>query len=267
MKMPISSVVGVWLVLLTLAWPMQAAEVAVQVENLAPEGGVYLSPMWVGFDGPQFRLFTTVGTGTPSDGLTQLATQGDASLLEQEFKTAVPNGVQGIVNASQGSPNAPNFAPGATGKTTFDLDPGTNRFMDFAAKVYPGTSAFIASSSPIEVFDAQGQFKGKQIITVLGSEVLEAPTSSAVGSTSTRAAVLSARAAALTIAGGNTGSNAAAANGGTLPGVTFDPVASDLTLPGAVVARITIVPEPATLFLLAGGSLMLLRRRRHAGPK
>ena len=236
MKMPILSIVGVWLVLLALAWPVQAAEVAVQVENLAPRGGVYLSPMWVGFDGPQFRLFTTTDTSTPSAGLTQLAMQGDASLLEQEFRTAVVDGVQGVIGASRGSLNAPNFAPGAMGKSTFDLDPGTNRFMNFAAKVYPGTSAFIASSSQIEVFDDQGQFKGKQIITVLGSQVLEAPTPSNGG-------------------------------GATLPGVTFDPVASDLTLPGAVVARITVVPEPATLFLLAGGSLMLLRRRRRTSRK
>jgi len=35
----------------------------------------------------------------------------------------------------------------------------------------------------------------------------------------------------------------------------------------AVVARITVVPEPATIFLLAGGSLILLRRRRHTDQK
>jgi len=52
-----------------------------------------------------------------------------------------------------------------------------------------------------------------------------------------------------------------------LPRVLFDPVASNLEAPNAVVARITIVPEPATVFLLAGGSLILLRRRRHANQK
>ncbi|RPJ37081.1 MAG: hypothetical protein EHM35_07030, partial [Planctomycetaceae bacterium] len=163
------SIISAWLMLLALVWPAQAVEVTVQVENLAPEGGVYLSPMWVGFDGPQFRLFTTTNAGTPSPGLTQLATDGDASLLQQEFQNTVQDGVEGLISTGQDSPNAPNFAPGTTGQRTFDLDPGTNRFMNFAAKVYPGATTFIASTSQIDLFDDEGQFNGKQIITILGT--------------------------------------------------------------------------------------------------
>jgi hypothetical protein len=55
MKRRILSIKGAWLVLLALVWPVRAVEVTLQVENLSPEGGVYLSPTWVGFDGPQIR--------------------------------------------------------------------------------------------------------------------------------------------------------------------------------------------------------------------
>ncbi len=246
-----------WLVLMALVWPAQAVEVTVQVENLAPEGGVYLSPMWVGFDGPQFSLFTTTNAGTPSAGLTQLATTGDASLLQQEFQNSVQDGVEGLIGTGLESPNSPNFAPGTSGQRTFDLDPGTNRFMNFAAKVYPGATTFIASTSQIDLFNDEGQFNGKQIITILGTDVMEASTSGTSKTTATT------KQSSLTIAG-NSGSSVTAAN---LPGVVFDPVATNLALPGTVVARITVVPEPATIFLLAGGSLILLSRRRHAGQK
>jgi hypothetical protein len=32
------------------------------------------------------------------------------------------------------------FAPGSTGRRTFDLDPGTNQYMGFAAKLDPAES-------------------------------------------------------------------------------------------------------------------------------
>jgi hypothetical protein len=260
MERRILSIISAWLVLLALVWPAQAVEVGVQVENLAPEGGVYLSPVWVGFDGPQFRLFTTVNTGTPSPGLTRLATDGDPLLLQQEFRAAVPTGAEGLISAPEGSEGAPNFAPGTTGQRSFDLDPATNRFLNFASKVYPGTDAYIASRSQVEIFDAEGQFKGKQIITILGSEVLEVTPSG----DNQNAATVGTNKSDLMITGGTSGNTTA---NGRLPGVVFDATASDTTLPNTVVARITIVPEPATVFLLAGGSLILLRKRRNAAPK
>jgi len=261
MKKRIVSIMGASLVLLALVWPVQAVEVAVELENLAPHGGVLLSPVWVGFDGQQFKL----STAPASAGLTLLATTGNASLLRQEFRTAAPDGVDGIISASAGSSNAPNFAPGTQGIGTFALDPTTDRFMNFASKVYPLAGGFIASTTPIEIFDAQGNFKGKQIVTILGSEVMQ--TGSGSTTTTDRSRTSTITAAAVTaqpplIVPNTNEAAAAAALTGSLTGIKFDSVASNVKLPNAVVARITVVPEPATIFLLAGGSLILLRRRK-----
>jgi len=260
MSMRVLSMLGIWLTLLAVGWPLQAAEVSVEVENLAPTGGVFLSPMWVGFDDGQFKL----STGTGGVGLDLLAQNGDTTVLQKEFRTAATKGVDGVIDASKVWSSSPFFGPGTSGTQTFALDPTTDRFMNFASKVYPFTAAFIASQSPIEIFDAQGKFMGKQIITVLGSEVQEvAPltsgttaTSNKSQSTSTTRPSLADRLASLT---GN-GVTLTSKDGSTV--AHFDAVASNLELPNTAVARITIVPEPATVILLAGGSLMLLRRRR-----
>ncbi len=247
MKIGIVSIIGALLVLPALVRPVQAVDVAVEFENLAPHGGVVLSPIWVGFNGQQFTLSAT----SPSNGLKQLAATGDASLLRQEFRTAAPDGVDGIIAALAGSPNAPNFAPGTTGTGTFTVDPATDRFMTFAGKVYPLSNSLVVGTTPLEVFDAQGNFKGKQIVTILGRDIIHA----AAGSTAGTASISDGKSRIRT-----TGATTLADAG--LAGMKFDSVASDCTLPNAAVARITVVPEPATIFLLAGGSLILLRRRK-----
>ena len=254
MNVRVLSILGIWLTLLAVGWPLQAAEVSVQVENLAPTGGVYLSPMWVGFDDGQFKLSDGIG-------LDLLAQNGDVTVLQKEFRTAAPQGVDGVIDASTVWPSSPFFGPGTSGMQDFELDPATNRFMNFASKVYPAAAAFIASNTPIEIFDAQGKFMGKQIITILGSEVQEVETPTSETGTSATAAIVTGSSQA-------DGTITLVSNGVTLTSnnesivAHFDPVASNYELPNATVARITIVPEPATVILLAGGSLVLLRRRR-----
>lgn len=265
MKTRILSMLGVSLTLLVSLQPAGAMQVTVEVENLAPQGGVYLSPVWVGFDGPQFRLFTTVDTSAPSAALTRLATQGDASILQQEFRQTVRDGVEGLIGASEGSSGAPNLAPGVTARQSFDLDPQTNRYLTFAAKVYPSTDGYIAGEQAIDLFTADGQFKGKQIITILGSEILRATTKSGGTDESDSDRDTATSTSADTTAKTSlvmTDTTTATVSGSDLSRVSFDPVASDCSLPNAVIARITVVPEPATIFLLAGGSLALLSGRR-----
>jgi len=261
------SILAIWLTLLAVGWPLQAAEVSVEVENLAPTGGVFLSPMWVGFDDGQF----TLSTETDGIGLALLAQNGDVTVLQKEFRTAAPQGIDGVIEASTVWPSAPFFGPGTSGMQNFTLDPATNRFMNFASKVYPSTAAFIASNTPIEIFDAQGKFTGKQIITILGSEVQEVATltnGTAVTADQSQSATGTLTAAEIVDRSSLTQTLRLVSNGVTLTGKNtstvahFDPVALNLDLPNTAVARITVVPEPATVILLAGGSLVLLRRRR-----
>lgn len=262
-------------VVLVAVGPLQAVEIVIEIENLAPQGGVYLTPVWVGFHGGQYDLLQLGEPIAPGGGLERLAEDGDPSVLRTEFAAAVANGVDGVIAAPGGFPSGGVFAPGEASQGRFELDPVQNRFMSFAAMVIPSNDAFIASWDPIEIFGPTGDFLGKQIVTVLGIEVLDAGTES---NTEMDANFLNQTAPGqgLTTADpvlrhlgfigsvANPSGTPVILGGSNDMGVFFDRVAADFKLENAVIARITIVPEPATALLLLGGCLALLRRRRAA---
>ena len=238
--------------LLAMIGPLQAddREVIVTIENLAPENGVFLTPVWVGFHNGSFNLFDPGGLA--SNALERIAEDGDASVLSAEF-AAVAGGIDEVILAPDGIPDAPVFDPGDSSMAQFILASETNRYMSFASMIIPSNDAFIGNSNPmaIEIFDAVGTFKGKQIITILGSMIWDAGTEL---NTEMDAAFLNQT-------DPNTGETTScpvlphpgflgsAANAGSVPvilgatngaGVFFDPVAADFTLPHTVVARITV---------------------------
>ncbi|MHC4226836.1 MAG: spondin domain-containing protein [Planctomycetota bacterium] len=69
--------------LLLAAAPLQAKdqEIIVRIENLGPEGGVYFTPVWMGFHDGSFDLFDPGGLA--SEALERLAEDGDASQLRR----------------------------------------------------------------------------------------------------------------------------------------------------------------------------------------
>jgi len=262
--------------LLLVALPVHAAEVVVLVENMAPENGVFLAPLWVGFHNGAFDLFDA-GKPIPAGGaFERLVEDGDPEALQLMFSAAVPGGAGGFVAAPEGFPDVPVFEPGERASTTFELDPTQNRYMSFAAMILPSNDAFIANDNPqaIELFDAAGKFKGKQVITIFGADVWDAGTE------------LNNEQDAAFLDQGEPGAGVSTAEPVKLhPGfigsyndrginVTpiilgahlgddayFDRIAADFTQPNAVVAQITIIPEPATAVFLIAGGLALLRKR------
>ena len=208
-----------------------------------------------------------------------MAEDGDPEPLQSEFAAAVPGGISGFILAPQGFSDVPVFEPGEQGTVTFDLDPVKHRYMSFAAMVLPSNDAFLGNDNPtlIELFDAAGNFKGKQVFRILGSEVWDAGTEL---NNETDAAFLNQSAP-------NTGTttsdpvqlhpgfigayaNPAAGQESIIlgaamdPGIRFDPIACDFTRPGTVVADIICIPEPATAALLVAGSFLLLMTRPRA---
>lgn len=156
--------------------PPDLVEVTVTVENLAPDNGTLLTPLWVGFhDG----TFDTYDRGRPaSAGLESLAEDGSASLLSREFISSGAGLVDGVIPGPGGATVGP-IDTGETTSFTFTLDRSlaSSRFFNYAAMILPSNDAFIANGNPeaFQIFDENGNFLGADFV-VRGNQVLDAGT-------------------------------------------------------------------------------------------
>ena len=243
----------------------QATRITVTVENLTPEGGVYFTPLWVGFHDGSFDSFNP---GDPaSASLEMLAEGGDASGLSADIG-GVAGSADGLVLAPDGFPGAPVFDPGDSAGLTIDLDPMASRYFSYASMVIPSNDAFFGNDDPTahEIFDMTGAFTGPLDILVFGSAVwdagtelndgLGAPFSTLGGMSTDEMAVIGVH-GGLGVLLGTT----------TAAGTTIDPVLGDFTQPGYQLARISItrVPEPQLLALLGLGAGVMFASRRRRG--
>ena len=153
---------------------MPETNVTVTIENLAPENGTFITPVWVGFHDGEFD---TYDRGRPaSSGLESLAEDGDTEEISAEF-LASGNSIDGTI-VGTGGVEGP-IDPGETASHTFavDSEDPNNRFLNYASMVLPSNDAFIANGDPlaVPVFDESGNFIGADFI-VYGDEVLDAGT-------------------------------------------------------------------------------------------
>jgi hypothetical protein len=262
------------LVIVAAAGSLRAAEVVVQVQNLSETNGFWLSTMWVGFHDGSFDLFDAGVHTRPGGGLERLAEDGNPEPLRAEFAQQTPGGISGIIEAPGGIGDLVFFGPGETASMRFTVDPVSQRFMSFAAAVMPANDAFIGNEDQrgIELFSETGWWWGTRLIEIGGCDVWDAGTE---WNTMKDAGFLNQSAPNDGIA---TVADivphrelvqykmyAAAIEGATNSlGIYFDPEAADFVANNRPVCRIIIIPEPATVALLAAGALMLRRTRRRA---
>lgn len=160
----------------SLSLSAATVNVTVKIENLAPEKGVYLTPVWVGFHNGSFD-FVEIGK-TASPGLERLAEDGESLFLGDEFLDAELSA--GVVNGTIFSQDdIPPIAPGGVTELTFTLDDDAfqSRFFSYASMVIPSNDAFIGNDDPQghPVFNAAGEFVGGSFV-VTGGDVLDAGT-------------------------------------------------------------------------------------------
>lgn len=237
----------------------ETQEIIVTVENLAPSGGFYFTPVWMGFHNGSFDLFDPGGLA--SEELERIAEDGDASFLQAGFEAAVggaAGGINMVVTAPEDFAGAPVFDPGDTSMIQLTVDSKVNSYMSYVSMIIPSNDAFIGNHNPmgIELFDAAGKFKGKQIITILGSMVWDAGTelnneldAAFINQASPNTGVTT-TCPVLPHPGflgsyANPGSDPIILGGTGPADIMFDHVATDFMLPYASVARITIEPAPA----------------------
>lgn len=253
----------------------QATIVEVEVSNLFDDGGLALTPVWLGFHDGTFDSFD-VGSAS-SASLQALAEGGDVSGIVADFSATNASGQQGVLTAPAGFPGAPVFEPGESATSaTFDINATDNGYFSFLSMLIPTNDAFIGndSATAYSLFDLSNNFVGLDIL-VLGSNVWDAGTELNTGFGSpflagagaqprqdengvvTQHAGLTVLAGGLSIFGGNTPA-----------GYSIDQAAADFTAQGFQVARITVsqVPVPASAGLFAMGMFALagFNRRKNA---
>ena len=245
-----------------------ATQVSITVENLTPSGGLYFTPLWVGFHDGTFDSFDLGAMASSS--IEAIAEEGAVGGIRADF-ASVAGGVDAVVTAPAGFPGPPVFDPGEISSLTIDLNPASNRYFSFSSMVIPSNDAFIGNDNPMayEIFDATGVFADPLEILVLGNEIWDAGTEvndgqgaafSALGGTSTdETALISVHSGLGSLLGTD-----------TVAGTTIDPVLGDFTQTGFQLARITInaVPEPHVLALLGLGiGLMVAGKKRHPADR
>ncbi|WP_303905221.1 spondin domain-containing protein [Thiohalomonas denitrificans] len=252
---------------LAVASNASATQIMVQVDNLAPDQGATLTPLWSGFHGGDFDLFDF---GDPaSEALERLAEDGDTGPAMDAFAATTPNGVQGTLPAAIG--------PGESLSMGFLLnDSEAQRYFSYAAMVVPSNDAFISNDDPkaYSIFDDEGKFTGTDFV-VKGSDVWDAGTE--VNSEVPEETALLGQ----TVPDTGTDENGVVEpHPGLMEpgdgGIVDDPrfTNADFSSEGYELARITVserepvsVSEPSTLALLVGGFLAaFLGARRKRKP-
>ncbi len=238
-------------VAIAATFAVQATEIKVKVELLTATGGVFATPLWVGFHDGSFDSYDT---GSPASlGIERIAEDGDVSELRAIFASST-TGQDGVILNPEGFAGAPVFEPGSSSTMVFDLDQSTQRYLSYATMIIPSNDAFVANANPMahQLFDGEGNFVGPFTFTVYGSQVRDAGTEE---NTELDAAFLNQSA-------GNTGNmtsesisvhlgfngsmgnpNAMPVNilGGTVAsGDVIDPVLGDFTTSNYPIMRITV---------------------------
>lgn len=239
-----------------------AVQVQVTIENLAPAGGVALSPFFLAAHDGTFDAFDA---GAAASAATQnVAEFGNGGPQIAAFNSAYPAGVATTLVATTNAFGPGIFLPGGAGSVVLTLDPSLNRYLSFGAMVVPSNDFFLGNDSPtaVQLFDAGGNFVASTL-TLTGTNIWDAGTE-----------VNAPFGAAFTV--GQDATDHVAEGGLITPGGDFTPYAGAATAAGysftsapaagSPVARISfaVVPEPATFATAALLALpAFLGRRRH----
>ncbi len=266
-----------WMIAPALASPMT---VEITVTNLAPTGGVHVTPVWVGFHDGTFDIYNL---GDPaSSALERIAEDGNPMPLSDAFTASSAGMEQGVIvgpGAGAGFPPPPVIPPGGMASLLITLDSSlaSSRYFSYAAMVVPSNDYFIANGDPLAhpVFTSGGLFNsdpgtpGLISFTVLGTQVRDAGTEVSDEMFDTTAFL------------GQSMNNTGADENGVVhaPTASYTPggpvlsdsrfTNADFLANGYQIARIELrsVPEPTTALLLPLGGLILLgvKRLRRGG--
>ena len=162
----------------TLASSASAATLRVSVENLAPENGTLLTPLWVGFHDGGFDIYDRGVSLDLFPGTESLVEDGATEEISAQFDLVGAGEVQGTILGLEGATPGP-IDSGEVASLLFEVDPSlpSSQYFSYASMVIPSNDAFIANGNPFahEIFDDAGNFLGADFI-IAGSQVLDGGT-------------------------------------------------------------------------------------------
>ena len=250
-----------------------AITLKVTITNIAPTGGVYLTPVWVGFHNGSFDSYDG-GTASAAE-LEALAEDGNTGPISGVFAA---NGTLVATGTTQTGTRVQStlgglIAPGTSAMGTFSVDTtGANRYLSYASMVLPSSDYYVANGNPL-AHDLSGLTIGSSTSFFIG-----APGTVNDAGTEVNDFATSAGNPLFGIAGGQTGANQGADEGGVNTNVA-SPFASFLNQPvGGVageldfnnytngIARVDVeaVPLPAPIAMMGAvmvGAGLFARRR------
>jgi Ca2+-binding RTX toxin-like protein len=143
----------------------------ISVQNLAPQNGTALTPLWFGLHNGRFDTFDRGRTA--SLGVERIAEDGNTAVISQEFTQAGFGKTQGVV----AGPNGP-ILTGESAELLVDVENSkSDRYLNYAAMLLPSNDFFVANNKQREhaIFDANGNFIGADFV-ITGDEVYDAGT-------------------------------------------------------------------------------------------
>jgi PEP-CTERM motif/Spondin_N len=252
----ISLRIGLVAAAMLAASPARAGEIQITVTNDQPAGGFALAPVWFGVQNGTFTAFTP---GLPANSaIATLAQFGNTAPLTTLFESENV----GVDTTLASGGTVAQFVPGQSNSTILNIaKPTVDRFLSFAGMVVPSNDFFMGNASPLQIFNASGNFLGPMTINIFGSNVWDSDTE--VQSTTT----------ALTFIQGQTPGTGTQITNGAVTSLFSEPTATAFlqsidgltTIAGYnishipagtdLIATITIsaVPEPASLVMLGIG--------------
>ncbi len=178
----LTHVVALSMAALALSANAEVQRVKVSIENVSPDRGTFLTPMWVGLhDGQAFDTYdgNTPASNDPiqgSNALESLCEDGSTAQISSDFEQLQPLGAHATVLGSALTEGP--IDPGEITSQTFLIDAnGPNKYFSYASMIIPSNDFCIANGNPRahRIFDENGQFVAQSFF-VAGSEALDAGT-------------------------------------------------------------------------------------------
>lgn len=154
-----------------------AVPITITVTNTQETGGLSLTPLYLAFTDGADDAFDAFDAGqAASAGTQEIAELGSFGTLRGERMAADPDALGAVVGAPEGFPGGPIIEPGETGSVTIDVDPTSQRFVQFLSMIVPSNDAFVGLDDAVALFGEDGAFLGPRSFDLTAALAYDAGT-------------------------------------------------------------------------------------------